>query len=363
MKKAFLVLADGEVYEGTSFGYETDSVGEVVFNTSMAGYQEILTDPSYCNQIVTLTYPMVGNYGIHPDNMESSKIQASGLVVKEYVDRPSNFKADKTLSEFLKEFKVPGIQGLDTRKLTLKIRSTGAQNGGIFVADSYSESFLDTVKKFPGIKNADLAKVVSTKEKYTFGSPEGKPLKLAVFDYGVKTNILRQLDKAGFAITVLPAEYPIEDALKEGYDAFFLSNGPGDPEPLVYAIDSVKKIIEKKVPLFGICLGHQIIGQALGRKTEKMKFGHRGGNQPVKNVKTGKVEITSQNHGFTLVGESTDLEPITHSNLNDKTIEGVQLKGYPLMSVQYHPESAPGPNDSRYLFGEFFELVQSHKNR
>ncbi|EPG67545.1 glutamine-hydrolyzing carbamoyl-phosphate synthase small subunit [Leptospira wolffii] len=361
--KAFLVLENGDVYEGESFGYETHSVGEIVFNTSMAGYQEILTDPSYANQIVTLTYPMIGNYGIHPENMESGKIQASGMIVKEYVDRPSNFKAEKTLSQFLKEYKIPGIQGIDTRKLTRFIRTNGSPNGGIFVANEYSESFLQEVRKFPGIADADLAKVVTTEKKYSFGTNAGKKYKLAVYDYGVKTNILRLLDAAGFAVTVYPAQTPASEIMKDGVDAFFLSNGPGDPAACTYAIDSTKAILEKNYPLFGICLGHQIIGLTLGKKTEKMKFGHRGGNQPVKNLETGKVEITSQNHGFAVVAESSEKEPISFLNLNDDTVEGILKSGYPLLSVQYHPESSPGPNDSRYLFQKFYDLVDSTLKR
>ncbi len=361
--KAFLVLENGDVYEGESFGYETGSVGEIVFNTSMAGYQEILTDPSYANQIITLTYPMIGNYGIHPDNMESDKIQASGMIVKEYVDRPSNFKSQITLSQFLKQYKIPGIQGIDTRKLTRFIRSNGAPNGGIFVANEYSNSFLEEVKKFPGIADADLAKIVSTDKKYDFGTRTGKKYKLAVYDYGVKTNILRLLDAVGFAVTVYPAQTPAPEIMKDGIDAFFLSNGPGDPAACTYAIDSTKSILENNYPLFGICLGHQIIGLTLGKKTEKMKFGHRGGNQPVKSLETGKVEITSQNHGFAVVADTNEKEPISFINLNDDTVEGILKSGYPLLSVQYHPESSPGPNDSRYLFQKFYDLVDSEKNK
>ncbi|EMO28557.1 putative carbamoyl-phosphate synthase, small subunit [Leptospira interrogans serovar Bataviae str. HAI135] len=267
--KAFLVLDNGTTFEGESFGYETESVGEIVFNTSMAGYQEILTDPSYCNQIITLTYPMIGNYGIHPDHMESSKIQASGLIVKEYVDLPSNFKSEKTLSQFLKEYKIPAIQGIDTRKLTRYIRTNGSPNGGIFVAPEYSPSFLEKVKSFPGIINADLAKVVTTSNKYIFGTHTDKKFKLAVYDYGVKTNILRLLDSNGFAVTVYPAQTSAEEIMKEGTDAFFLSNGPGDPAPLDYAITATRKIMEKGYPLFGICLGHQIIGLSLGKKRKR----------------------------------------------------------------------------------------------
>jgi carbamoyl-phosphate synthase small subunit len=328
----------------------------------MAGYQEILTDPSYCKQIVTLTYPMIGNYGICKEDMESSKIQVSGLIVKEYVPVPSNFRSTETLASFLIRHKIPAIQGIDTRELTRFIRTNGAPNGGIFIAEKYSDEFLKKVKEFPGIQGMDLARVVSTKERYEFGSKENKQYKVAVYDYGVKTNILECLNKVGFAVTVFPAEFPVEKILEEKFDGYFLSNGPGDPEPVDYAIRAVKKIIEQKKPLFGICLGHQIIGLALGRKTAKLKFGHRGGNQPVKNTKTGKVEITSQNHGFAVIGEDSSGEPITHINLNDDTIEGIQSSSLPIMAVQYHPESSPGPHDAEYLFQDFFEMVKKSKS-
>ncbi len=359
--KAFLVLHTGEIFEGKSFGYEGTEIGEVVFNTSLSGYQEILTDPSYRKQIVTLTYPMIGNYGISPEDMESDRVQVSGLICKEYVPVPSNFRSTETLANFLKRHKVPGIEGIDTRKLTRRIRNGGAPNGGIFISEKYSESFLEEVKKFPGLEGMDLAKVVSTIKKYQFGTSDDKPYKVAVYDYGVKTNILRCLNQAGFQVTVFPALSPIEEVMRENFDGYFLSNGPGDPEPLDYAIHTAKKIIEAKKPLFGICLGHQIIGLALGRKTEKLKFGHRGGNQPVKNFKTGRVEITSQNHGFAVVGEDSSSEPITHINLNDNTIEGIASKDFPVMAVQYHPESSPGPHDAEYLFQDFFEMVKNSK--
>ncbi len=359
--KAFLVLENGEVYEGESFGYESEEIGEVVFNTSLSGYQEILTDPSYCKQIVTLTYPMIGNYGTSKLDMESHKIFASGLIVKEYVPIPSNFQSEEPLSDFLKRFKVPAIQGIDTRKLTRFIRTNGSPNGGIFLADSYSDSFLQKVKQFPGLKGMDLAQVVSTKERYDFGNHAGKSMKVAVYDYGVKLNILRKLEESGFAVTVVPAFYPIKDLMSENFDAYFLSNGPGDPEPLDYAIQTAKTIIGEKIPLFGICLGHQIIGLAMGEKTIKMKFGHRGGNQPVQNLSTKKVEITSQNHGFAVVHESGSKATISHINLNDTTMEGLKPGTIPVMAVQYHPESSPGPHDAEYLFKDFFEMAKSHK--
>lgn len=358
--KAFLVLENGDIYEGESFGYEGESTGEVVFNTSMAGYQEILTDPSYRKQIVTLTYPMIGNYGINPEDMESDRIQVSGLLVKEYVPIPSNFRSHESLSQFLIRFKIPAITGIDTRKLTRFIRTNGAPNGGIFFGESYQSSFLEKVKQFPGIKGMDLAKVVSTDHAYEFGTKEGRNLSVAVYDFGVKTNILRKLNEAGFRVKVFPATTPVEEIFKENFDAIFLSNGPGDPEPLEYAISNTKKILERKIPLFGICLGHQILGLSLGKKTTKLKFGHRGGNQPVINLKTRKVEITSQNHGFAVLEEGLGAES-SHTNLNDNTNEGIRLEGLPVMSVQYHPESSPGPHDAEYLFSDFFHMVSEHK--
>ena len=356
--KAFLVLENGDVYEGKSFGYEGTEVGEIVFNTSMAGYQEILTDPSYKKQIVTLTYPMIGNYGINPEDMESDKIQVSGMLVKEYVDIPSNFRSKESLSSFLKRFKIPAMSGIDTRKLTRFIRSNGAPNGGIFVSEEYSSEFLKKVKDFPGITGMDLASVVSTTSSYSYGIKEGKDLRVAVYDFGVKTNILKKLNESGFQVEVFPATTPVEKLFSENFDAYFLSNGPGDPEPLKYAIENTKKILDKKFPLFGICLGHQIIGLALGKKTTKLKFGHRGGNQPVKNLITGKVEITSQNHGFAVIEDANNTEETSHINLNDHTNEGLSPKWFPVMSVQYHPESSPGPHDAEYLFTDFYNLVK-----
>ncbi|MCX7999752.1 MAG: glutamine-hydrolyzing carbamoyl-phosphate synthase small subunit [Leptospiraceae bacterium] len=354
--KAFLVLENGMFFEGSSFGANVEQVGEVVFNTSMAGYQEILTDPSYAKQIVTLTYPMIGNYGINPEDMESEKIQVSGLIVKEYVPIPSNYRSKETLSNFLKRFQIPAIQGIDTRKLTRFIRTFGAPNGGIFFGDKYSPEFLEKVKAFPGIKGLGLAHVVTTTKPYAYGTHEGKKFSLAAYDFGIKWNILRKLDEVGFAVTVFPAQYPIEKILSEKFDAFFLSNGPGDPEPLDYAIHSAKKILESGKPVFGICLGHQILGLAMGKKTTKLKFGHRGGNQPVMNTRTGKVEITSQNHGFAVV-EGPDSPDTSHVNLNDLTNEGMRFVNKPIFSVQYHPESSPGPHDAEYLFKEFYEMV------
>lgn len=359
--KAFLVLANGTVLEGRSFGANTKVVGEVVFNTSMAGYQEILTDPSYKGQIINLTYPMVGNYGINPDDMESDRIQASGLIVKEYVPKPSNFQSKESLGDFLKRFQVPAIEGIDTRKLTRIIRTSGAMNCGIFVSETYSESFLTEVQNAKSMEGLDLAQVVSCEKPYVFGAHSPSKYKLAVYDFGVKRNILRLLDSAGFNVHVYPALTDADTLLKENFDAFFLSNGPGDPGPLTYAINSAKKIMDAKVPLFGICLGHQIIGLALGKKTEKLKFGHRGGNHPVRNEETGKIEITSQNHGFHVIDDKAADTPITRLNLFDLTVAGLKKTGLPVMAVQYHPEACPGPNDSAYHFQEFYAMVEQSK--
>ncbi len=358
--KAFLVLESGEVLEGKSFGAPVSCVAEVVFNTSMSGYQEILTDPSYKGQIVTLTYPMIGNYGTNAEDMESDRIQANGLIVKEYVDFPSNHRSQKTLAEFLKEFNTPAIQGIDTRKLTRLLRDKGVVNGGIFPASTFDPSFFDEIKKFPGLKGADLAQVVTTTKPYTYGTHTSDKFRVAVIDYGVKRNILRLLDENGFAVTVFPAKIQVREILHD-FDAFLLSNGPGDPEPLDYAIQSAKEIMEAGKPLFGICLGHQIIGQALGLKTGKLKFGHRGANHPVRSQETGKVEITSQNHGFVVYPDETKKIPLTHINLFDNTIAGLKSGNRPVMAVQYHPESSPGPHDSAYLFRDFYEMVKRSK--
>ncbi|MEQ9367021.1 MAG: glutamine-hydrolyzing carbamoyl-phosphate synthase small subunit [Leptospirales bacterium] len=357
---AHLVLENGTVFSGTSFGYEGDCLGEVCFNTSMSGYQEILTDPSYSRQIVTMTYPMIGNYGINEAENESSGIQAAGFVVKEYVSNPSNFVSQKTLGAFLKEYQRPGIQGIDTRKLVLMLRNQGSQRGGIFVGKPYAADMLERVKAQPSMQGLDLASGVTTKAPYKFGDGAGKKYRVAVLDFGVKTNILRLLNANGFDVQVFPARTSFEELKAGGFDCYFLSNGPGDPEPLDYAVRTTKALMDEGKPMFGICLGHQIIGLASGRSSYKLKFGHRGGNQPVKNFKTGRVEITSQNHGFAVAGERGGQVEVTHINLNDETIEGFRDAGRPIMCVQYHPEAAPGPHDAAYLFRDFFEMVESH---
>lgn len=356
-RKAYYILEDGTEFEGTMFGYEGESMGESVFNTSMSGYQEILTDPSYRGQIIAMTYPMIGNYGVNKDDVESDRIQAAGFVVKEYSRTYSNFRATGSLGDYLKAGKIPAIEGVDTRKLTRHIRDRGAMRAGIFFD---RKGAVDRLKAHPDMNGLDLASVVSCNAKYSFGERNSSSPDIAVFDFGVKYNILRLLNAAGFNVTVYPGNTKLQTVLADGAKGVFLSNGPGDPDAVDYAKQLVQDIAAQKVPCFGICLGHQIMALGLGGKTYKLKFGHRGGNQPVKNLLTGSVEITSQNHGFAADEESlkhnSDIE-ITHMNLNDNTVEGLRHKKLPMFSVQYHPESAPGPHDSRYLFEDFRKMV------
>ncbi len=367
-EKCFLVFEDGSVFEGSRFGARGEHFGEAVFNTSMTGYQEILTDPSYNGQIITMTYPEIGNYGINDEDSESSKPFASGLVVREYWETPSNWRATMTLHEYMEKMGVTGIQGVDTREITRKIRTGGAQKCVISTEDSDPESLLKKVKESPGIVGRDLVTEVSCKKPYQWTEGSGglnlsvaksgwKP-EIVAYDFGIKTSILKNLTDMGCKITVVPAQTASEDALALKPDGVFLSNGPGDPEAIEYAAKNIGGILGR-VPVFGICLGHQIISIALGGKTFKMKFGHRGGNQPVKRIKSGKVEITSQNHGFAVDPDSLDGETeITHVNLNDDTVEGLENRAKSVFSVQYHPESSPGPHDSSYLFDSFIKMME-----
>lgn len=352
----FLILEDGTEFTGKSFGSKNEILGEIVFNTSMSGYQEILTDPSYAGQIITMTYPMIGNYGVNPEDVESNKVQAAGLVVKEYSKTYSNFRATMSLSEYLIKAGLPAIEGIDTRKLTKILRNKGTMRAGIFLD---KKNAIDKLKAHPQLAGLDLVSKVSSSEPYVFSMKENAPL-VAVFDFGIKTNILRLLDKAGFSVKVYPAKTSLRQVLDDKADGVFLSNGPGDPEAVTYAKDLVKDIVEAKIPTLGICLGHQIIGLGLGCSTYKMKFGHRGVNQPVKNLSTGKIEISSQNHGFAVKYESlqndSDIE-LTHINLNDNTVEGFRHKTLPIISVQHHPEASAGPHDSSYLFKQFYDMV------
>ncbi|MCC6712935.1 MAG: glutamine-hydrolyzing carbamoyl-phosphate synthase small subunit [Candidatus Dadabacteria bacterium] len=373
MKKAILVLEDGTVFEGRGFGAEGEAHGEVVFNTSMTGYQEILTDPSYNGQIVTMTYPEIGNYGVNPEDAESRRPFLKALVVREYWEDPSNWRSEDDLGSYMAKYGVVGIEGVDTRALTKLIRSEGAQKAAVSTVDTDPGSLLGKVRAARGIVGVDLVTEVSCESPYGWSEgagawrPEGegpsaggRRFKVAAYDYGLKQNILRKLTDLGCDVTVVPSRTPPHEVLAMDPDGIFLSNGPGDPAAVAYAVESVRTLIGKK-PVFGICLGHQIVGLALGGKTYKLKFGHRGGNQPVKDLRTGKVEITSQNHGFAVDPESlgSDVE-ITHVNLNDDTVEGLRHREHPVFSVQYHPEASPGPHDSSYLFEEFVGMMKEN---
>ena len=354
---AILLLADGRIFEGKSFGYQGETIGEVCFNTGMTGYQEILTDPSYCKQIVTMTSPHIGNYGINEEDIESENIQVAGFVIKEETMTPSNWRSTQSLGEYLKKNKIVGIKEIDTRSLTRHIRDKGAMNGIISSNDLDIQSLEKKLKKFPDMNGLDLAKDVTTQKKYKW--PGKGQYKVAVIDFGIKKNILRLLSDAGCELTVFPASIKAEDILSFEPDGVFLSNGPGDPLAVTYGIETVKKLLGK-VPLFGICLGHQILALALGASTFKLKFGHRGINHPVRNNEKNTVEITSQNHGFAVDLDSLPPNVIsTHINLNDNTSGGIRCTDIPAFSVQYHPESSPGPHDSRYLFNQFIEMMNA----
>jgi carbamoyl-phosphate synthase small subunit len=370
--QAILVLADGTVFQGTSIGASGQTVGEVVFNTSMTGYQEILTDPSYTEQIVTLTYPHIGNTGVNAEDVESANICASGLVIRDLPLLSSNFRSEQTLSDYLVANNIVAIADIDTRKLTRILREKGAQAGCILVGDDV-EKALALANSFPGLTGMDLAKVVTCKTAYQytdgewvlgegFVAPENKPYHVVAFDYGVKRNILRMLVSRGCKVTVLPAQATAEEALSYKPDGIFLSNGPGDPEPCDYAIKAIKILIETGVPVFGICLGHQLLALASGAKTMKMKFGHHGANHPVQDVESKRVYITSQNHGFAVDHNSLpDNINITHVSLFDGSLQGISLKDKPAFSFQGHPEASPGPTEMSYLFDRFISMMQERK--
>ncbi len=355
---SILLLDDGKKFEGKPFGFNGETIGEVCFNTGMTGYQEILTDPSYCKQIVTMTSPHIGNYGVNEEDVESDNIQVSGFIIKEETLIPSNWRSVTSIGDYLRKNKVVGIQHLDTRELTRHIRDNGAMNGIISSTDSNVDSLREKLNKAPSMNGLDLAKVVSTKKIYEWSS-DGK-YKIAAIDYGIKHNILNLLTENNCRVTVFPAKTSAEEILKFNPDGVFLSNGPGDPAAVTYGIEMVKELLGKK-PIFGICLGHQILSLALGASTFKLKFGHRGINHPVKNMVSNNVEITSQNHGFAVDINSLPENVIsTHINLNDNTSEGVQCEDLKAFSVQYHPESSPGPHDSRYLFNKFIDLIEGN---
>ncbi|MCZ7558343.1 MAG: glutamine-hydrolyzing carbamoyl-phosphate synthase small subunit [Bacteroidia bacterium] len=358
---AVLVLRDGTVYHGTAFGHVGETSGEVCFNTGMTGYQEILTDPSYSGQIVTMTYPHIGNYGVNDEDVESARIQAAGLIVREGCEIPSNHRATLSLAEWMKRNGVVGIQDIDTRALTRRLRTFGAMNGIISTGTRRVEELIEQARALPPMNGQDLTGAVTCSAPYHWPSNDAaKVYRVAALDFGIKRNILRLLAAHGCDVTVYPARTTAEEILGTSPDGVFLSNGPGDPEAVDYAIETVRALLGR-VPVFGICLGHQLLALALGAKTYKLGFGHRGSNHPVRNLLTGAVEITSQNHGFAVEAESLPTSvTATHWNLNDNTLEGFRCDDIPAFSVQYHPEAAPGPHDSRYLFREFISLMEQH---
>lgn len=357
-KKAILALEDGTVFTGQSFGAEGERSGEVVFNTSLSGYQEILTDPSYQGQIVTMTYPLIGNYGVNSEDIESTIPHVEGFVVRENSQIASNFRSSSSLDQYLKNYKIIGIEGIDTRMLTRHLRIKGALKGIISTIDLDPNSLVKKAKESMGVEGVDMVKEVSCKTPYIWNDSKSK-YNVVAFDYGIKFNILRNFQYINCKVTVVPADFPAAKVLEMNPDGIFLSNGPADPAAVTYATYNIKKLIGKK-PIFGICLGHQLLALALGGKTYKLKFGHHGGNQPVIDLKTKKVVITVQNHGFAVDINSIPKGEVelTHINLNDKTVEGMRYLKLPIFSVQYHPEAGPGPHDAHYLFGEFIKMMQ-----
>jgi carbamoyl-phosphate synthase small subunit len=389
-KEAILALADGRYYHGTGFGAEGEVVGEVVFNTSMTGYQEILTDPSYEGQLVAMTYPQIGNVGVNAEDVESRQPFVKGFIVKEYTPEPSNWRASEPLHEYMRRQGIVGIEGIDTRSLVRHLRDHGSQEAIISTLDGNASALVTKAKASPGLIGRDLVRNVTCVEPYDWnegmwdldegykkraaatagtkskgkkaGSFRAPVFSVVAYDYGIKFNILRNLAEAGCRVKVVPAATAAEDVLALNPDGIFLSNGPGDPDAVPYARENVRKLIGKK-PIFGICLGHQIMGLALGGKTYKLKFGHHGGNQPVMDLTTRKVEITAQNHGFAVDADSLKgAAEVTHLNLNDNTVEGLAHRELPIFSVQYHPESSPGPHDANYLFRRFIELMTQHRS-
>ena len=359
-QKAILFLEDGLFFKGKSLGSLGETSGEVCFNTGMTGYQEILTDPSYAKQMIVMCSPHIGNYGTNESDVESSNIYASGFIIKNESLSPSNWRSSSSLEEFLKSNKVVGIQDIDTRALTIHIRNNGSMKGIISTNDFDIDSLAKKIKDIPSMEGLDLAKEVSRKEKTTLCSVDNPKYKIAAIDYGMKSNIYDILLEKNAEVTIFPASVTAEEVLKYNPDGIFLSNGPGDPSAVSYGIEAVKKLLGTK-PIFGICLGHQILALALEAKTFKMKFGHRGINQPVKNLKNNKIEITSQNHGFAVSNDSLASNIIvTHTHLNDNTIAGIECEDMNAYSVQYHPEASPGPHDSRYVFKKFFNMMDSN---
>lgn len=365
MTRAYLALADWTLFEGHSFGFEGETSGEVVFNTSITGYQEILTDPSYCRQIVVMTCPMIGNTGVNAEDVESSRPHAAGLIVKEYCNTPSNWRATQSLGDYLKVHKIVGVQGMPTREIVRHIRDKGAMPGILSAENSKSKiqtpkELLERVQKLPSMAGQNLVPEVTCEIPHEMSPPGGASKKYVIaYDFGIKLNMVRELVLRGCRVKVVPAMTPAADVLKEKPDGVLLSNGPGDPAACGALVENIRGLIGK-TPLLGICLGHQLLSLALGAKTFKLKFGHRGGNQPVKDLQTGRVLITSQNHGFAVDPQNcpADLE-WTQINLNDGTVEGFRHKKYPILSVQYHPEAAPGPNDAKDIFTHWIASLRS----
>ena len=375
--KAVLALADGRIFEGTSFGAQGEATGEIIFNTSMTGYQEVITDPSYYGQMIVMTYPLIGNYGVNPEDFESDRPHLSSLIIKELSSISSNWRSHDTLHNFLTNHGIPGVHGIDTRALTRHIRNTGAQQAILSTLDTNPESLVQKAKKLPCLTGRDLVKEVTCKKPYEWNEEKWEKknkinsdqkninsknsIFIVAYDFGIKRNILRMLKQSGCNIKVVPAAMPADEVLAMRPNGVFLSNGPGDPTAVPYALKNVKYLIGK-IPLFGICLGHQILTLALGATIYKMKFGHHGGNQPVMNLKTRRVEITAQNHGFAVEPSSINTDcSITSINLNDNTIEGISHNSFPIISIQYHPEASPGPHDSSYIFKEFIDLIEKLK--
>ena len=379
--KALLVLEDGTAFPCRAFAGRGEVKAEVCFNTAMTGYQEAITDPSYKGQMLAMTYPLIGNYGTNPDDVESNRVQVSAFLVKEYHEFPSNFRSNWSLKEYLEKAGVMGVQGLDTRALTRHLRIRGAMQGVLSTEDLDQKSLRQKANQGPGLVGVDLVREVTCQKPYLWENgrpgreldlsgdfdaadiwPQGEGFKVAALDCGIKYNILRRMAERGFRLVVLPASTDMDTILRLGPDGLFLSNGPGDPAAVTYVVDTVRNILGQ-VPIFGICLGHQMLGQALGGSTYKLKFGHRGANQPVMDLLTTKVEITSQNHGFCVDPKSiSDPDVVmTHLNLNDRTLEGLAHKKLPVFCVQYHPEASPGPHDANYLFDRFKDMMQSGK--